>query len=225
MKNKLKLRLKKDFTILILFILSYSTILTFSYIGIIQNSKASYEDIIWSLTFNIECENNLKDNVVLGEAINASNGKDIYDMPKPPPPQIPYLKAWFTTDLEEPYNILWEDYRTLSEDNKTWNLTILWVSEKSSTTNITIAWEISEVLASGYDLVYLYTPDIVDMKINNNYQFISSNYEPHNFQIILQNKELNGTSSDTNNISSTLIIGFIIVIVIIIIAVYIKKRK
>ena len=210
-------------TIIILFIIS--SIFTFSNLFFINNTKASENTAEWQVTLEISESNGIKDTVVFGEKIGASNGKDEYDMPKPPAPQIPYTRAWFNTDLEEPYNILWEDYKALSEDYKAWNLTVIWISENSSTTNVTISWKISEVLASGYDLVYLYTPDILDMKVNSNYQFTSSNSEPYNFQIILENKELNGTS-DTNNISSTLLIGLIIVIIIIIIiAVYIKKRK
>ena len=201
-----------------------SSIFTFFDLFFINNTKASENTMEWQVKLEITESNGTKDTVVFGEKNNASDGKDQYDEPKPPTPQIPYTRAWFNTDLEEPYKTLWYDYRTLSEDYKLWNLTIICVSENSSKTNIIISWKTSEVLASGYDLIYLYTPDIVDMKTNNNYQFTSSNYEPHNFQIILQNKELNGTS-DTNNISSSLIIGFIITIVIIIIAVYIMKRK
>ena len=209
--------------IIILFIIS--SIFTLSNLFFINNTKASENTVDWQVTLNIIGSDGTKDTVIFGEKNNASDGKDQEDLPKPPAPQIPYIRASFTTNLEEPYNTLWYDYRALSEDSKTWNLTIIWVSDNSSTTNITISWEISEILPSGYELVYLYTPDIVDMKTNSNYQFTSSNSEPHNFQIILQNKELNGTS-DTNDISSTLLIGLIIVIIIIIIiVVYIKKRK
>jgi len=209
----------------IILLLVTSSIFTLFNLFFINYTTASDNNTEWQVTLNITESNGTKDTVVFGEKNDASNGKDQYDMPKPPAPQIPYIRAWFNTDLEEPYNTLWGDYRVLSEDYKAWNLTVIWVSDNSSTTNITISWEVSEVLASGYNSVNLYTPDILDMKVNSNYQFSSSNTEPHNFQIILQNKASNETS-DTNNISSTLLLGFIIVIIIIIIiAVYLKKRK
>jgi len=210
---------------IIIFLIT-SSIFTLFNLFFINNTKAYENSAEWEVTLNITGSDGTKDTAVFGEKNGASNVIDQYDMPKPPdPPQIPYIKASFNTNLEEPYNTLWKDYRALSGDYQKWNLTIIWISDNSSTTNITISWEISNVSASGYDLVYLHSPDIIDMKTNSNYQFSSSNSEPHNFQIVLQNKELNGTS-DTNDIFSTLLIGLIIVIIIIIIiAVYIKKRK
>jgi hypothetical protein len=210
-------------TIIILFIIS--SIFTLSNLFFINNTKASENTSEWQVTLNITGSDGTKDTVVFGEKIDASDGKDQEDLPKPPDPPIPFIRASFITNLEAPYNTLWEDYRALSEDSKTWNLTIIWVSDNNSTTNLTISWETSEVLASGYDSVYLHNAKIIDMKTNSNYQYTSSNSEPQSFQIILQNKELNG-ASDTNNITSILLIALIIVIIIIIIiAVYIKKRK
>jgi len=210
-------------TIIILFITS--SIFTLSNLFFINNTKASENTAEWQVTLNITGSDGTKDTVVFGEKNDASNSKDQYDMPKPPDPPIPFIRASFTTNLEEPYNTLWEDYKALSEDYKVWNLTIIWFSDNNLTTNITISWETSEMLASGYDSVYLHNAEIIDMKTDSNYQYTSSNSEPHNFQIILQNKELNG-ASDTNNITSILLIALIIVIIIIIIvAVYIKKRK
>ena len=72
-------------------------IVSFSYCDIIQTTKASDEDILWSLTVHVEAEGNLKDHVVVGEALNASNGKDLLDMPKPPSPQPPYIRIWLVT--------------------------------------------------------------------------------------------------------------------------------
>ena len=221
--DKISINKVLKLTIIIFFIIS--SILALSNSFFINNTKASENTAEWQVTLNITGSDGTKDTVVFGEKNDASNAKDQYDTPKPPAPQVPYIRALFNTDLEEPYNTLWEDYRALSEDSKTWNLTVIWVSDNSSTTNITISWETSKVLESGYDSFYLHNAEIIDMKTNSNYQYTSSNSEPHSFQIILQNKELNGTS-DTNNITSILLIGLIIVIIIIIIvAVYIKKRK
>ena len=215
----------KTLKLIIIALFVTSSIFTFFNLFFINNTKAFENTAEWRITLNITESDGTKDTVVFGVKNDASNDQDQYDMPKPPSPQIPYLRAWFNTDLEEPYNTLWEDYRGLSEENKAWNLTVMWISDNSSETNITISWGISEVLASGYDLVYLYTTDIVDMKGNNKYQFTSLNTEPQNFQIILENKELNETS-DIINVSSTLLLASIIVIIIIIIiAVYIKKKK
>ena len=209
--------------IIILFIIS--SIFTLSNLFFINNTKASENTVDWQVTLNIIGSDGTKDTVIFGEKNNASDGKDQEDLPKPPAPQIPYIRASFTTNLEEPYNTLWYDYRALSEDSKTWNLTVIWVSDNNSTANIAISWEMPEELANGYNSVYLHNAEIIDMKTNSKYQYTSSNSEPHSFQIILQNTELNG-ASDTNNITSIILIALIIVIIIIIIiAVYIKKRK
>jgi len=209
-------------TVITLFVTS--SIFTLSNLFFLNNIKAYENNTEWQVTLNINGLDGTKDSLFFGEKNNASNGKDQYDMPKPPdPPQIPYIRAWFKTDLEEPYNILWADYRSLSKEYKIWNFTIIWIPENISQTEITISWEISEVLASGYDLFYLYTPDIVDMKTNNNYQFSSTGSEPHNFQIIIQNKDVN--QIETNNISYILVGLVIVIIIIIIIAVYIKKKR
>ena len=228
MKSKYRVNnrsFNKILKLTIILLLVTSSIFTLFNLFYINNTKAYENSAEWQVTLNINGSDGTKDTLVFGGKNGASDNKDLDDTPEPPAPQIPYIRAWFNTDLEEPYNTLWKDYRALSDGYNVWNLTVIWVSDNSSTTNITISWEISEVLASGYDLVYFYSPDIVDMKVNSNYQYSASNNEPHSFQIILQNKALNGTS-DTNNISSTLLIGLIIVIIIIIIiAVYIKKRK
>jgi len=215
----------KLFRFITIIILSLSFIFTLSSLIIPNIITASENNTEWQVELYFTEPDETSDTVTFGVKNEASDGKDIFDTPKPPAPQIPYTRAWFNTDLEEPYNTLWEDYRALSEDSKTWNLTVIWVSDNSSTANIAISWEMPEELANGYNSVYLHNAEIIDMKTNSNYQYTSSNSEPHSFQIILQNKELIGTS-DTNNITSILLIALIIVIIIIIIvAVYIKKRK
>jgi len=228
MKKKSVLGVKKTFTILTISILICSTILTLSYVGIIKKSKASDEDIKWSLTLHIEDENNLKDYVVLGEAINASNGKDLYDMPKPPSPQQPYIRAWITTSLDIPYNTLWEEYKTYPSNQNIYNLTIFLSSENNTQRNVTISWDPTEITHSGYSSIGLYKNNILlsDMTTNENYQYTTSPNIPDLFTIKCSKESIdNDTHTATNGINYLPIIVLIIIIIVIIIALVLWRRK
>ena len=196
-----------------------------SNIFFINVTIASENNTEWQVTLNISEPDGASDTVIFGEKDGASNGQDKYDIPKPPVPQAPYIRSWFTTSLDSPYNNLWEEYKVSSDNDNVWNLSIIWISETTLQTDITISWDISEVIASGYDSVNLHTPNIVDMTVETNYKFTALTNLPYAFQIILQNKTTND-SSDTNEQTSLLILTFVIILlIIVIIVVYLKKIK
>jgi len=168
------------------------------------------------------------DYVVFGEAFNASDGQDDYDLMEPPfPPQIPYIAAWFDTTLDEPYNKLWKDYRQYPDDHKAWNLSVMWMSEpgNESSTNIDISWNTSKIVESGYGSVLLRGDDnavVADMITENHYKFASSSGLNH-FQIICQSGTVD--NNDTSFLYIILILIIIISAIAIFFVVYRKKNK
>ena len=134
-----------------------------------------------SITFN-----NSMDTAVFGEKPDASDGVDIYDVPKPAAPPSPYVYAWFATDLPNPYDILWEEYRHYPADEQVWDL---WSETDGAgeTTVVTITWDIDDIVKGGYGYVGLYDMltghRVADMKEVGTYTYISDNGMAHHFQI------------------------------------------
>jgi hypothetical protein len=56
----------------------------------------------WNVTLNFTGPNNTNDDLVFGEASDASDGQDGYDVPKPGTPPSPFVYAWFDAGLSEP---------------------------------------------------------------------------------------------------------------------------
>ena len=157
----------------------------------------------WNVKLEFTDSTGVGDYVRFGEASDANNGPppDDYDMPKPPsPPFPPYIRAWLDNDLEkQPFNLLLHDYRDLSSDSNTWNLTIIWVpDDSSSNTTITISWDVNNITSIGYDSVKLYGEDesnpVSNMLTDESYDFICPSNEAQSFQIQCKNEESNGQS-------------------------------
>ena len=166
---------------------------------------ATFKQIGWDATLTISGAVSLAtvDTVVFGEKALASNGIDDYDLPKPDAPPSPYVYAWFATELPDPYDALWEDYRHLLDEN-TWDLKI----ETDGTgirTLVTIAWNSADVTMSTYDYVGLYdmlTGHLVaDMKYEDTYSYWADNGMSYHFQIRARNNHppvANDDSYETN---------------------------
>ena len=156
----------------------------------------------WNVKLEFTDSTGVYDDVIFGEASDANNGPphDDYDMPKPPsPPYPPYIRTWLDNDLETPFNLLLRDYRDLSSDSNTWNLTIIWVpDDSSSNTTITISWDVNNITSIGYDSVKLYGEDesnpVSNMLTDESYDFICPSNEAQSFQIQCKNEESNGQS-------------------------------
>jgi len=149
------------------------------------------EKQLWEVILNLTEISGLKDNIFFGEASNASDGQDSYDVPKPGPPPAPYIYAWFDAGLSEPYNSLWKDYRKYPDDFKVWNLSILWNSVNENSTNITINWNITNLLYLEYSSIILKDISnniLVDMLIYDNYTYNISHLVTYDFQVICSNE-------------------------------------
>ena len=145
------------------------------------------EQQFWDITLNLTETSGLKDNVVFGEASNASDGQDNFDVPKPSAPPSPFIYAWFDAGLSEPYNILWKDYRKYPDISKVWNLSIIWASSSNDSTNITINWNSSNLSNSEYGLIILKDISkniLIDMLTHSNYTYNTSSLVTYEFQII-----------------------------------------
>ena len=167
----------------------------------IPTIKASSNNIQWNVTINIGESGGAGNTVVFGEADNASDGRDEYDLPEPPfPPQFPYITAWFDTNLNYPYNRLWHEYKQSQDDYKQWNLSILWMpeSENELLTDIDITWDSSQLTKSGYKSILLYEGKTVvaDMMNENSYKFKYKGDTSHRFQIICQTEISDGSTND-----------------------------
>lgn len=188
----------------------------------IFHAKASSENIAWNATISINELGGASDNVVFGEASDALDGQDDYDMPEPPFPfQLPYIIAKFNTNLINPYNNLWYEYKQYPDDYKVWNLSMEWVPEpgNNSIATITISWNTDEFGTSEYDSILIYQNNsiVADMKTESSYTVNSAGGIAHNYQIVCQSK-----TSDNNETPFVPII--FILVSIILFTLYYKKR-
>jgi uncharacterized repeat protein (TIGR02543 family) len=134
----------------------------------------------WSvlLTFTNQTSPTPKDTATFGEKADASDGQDVYDVPKPGIPPNPYIFVWFKTALPSPYNRLWRDFRYYPHTDQTWDL---WVQAKTTQSeeginNITIAWVIANVTASEYNYIDLFNASdihLANMIAENTYTLLN----------------------------------------------------
>jgi PKD repeat protein len=156
---------------------------------LLNSIQANETTIIWSCTIHVNESEGKQDTVVFGEAPDASDGQDSYDIPAPPiPPQLPVIKAWFETPFPVPFNNLFYEYKHYPTTNSVWNLTLQWMpSGGSSPTTITMSWLTSEIDDSEYTSVDLCTDTgtiLQNMLIDTTYTFSCPAYVPQNFKII-----------------------------------------
>ncbi|GAF97972.1 unnamed protein product, partial [marine sediment metagenome] len=127
----------------------------------------------------------INDSIVFGEAFDASDGQDSYDVPKPGTPPSPYIYAWFDANLSEPYNKLMRDYRQYPDTSKIWDMYIY--LQDSNSSNITISWDPSRLNNSEYSFVTLKDVNLninTNMLLKSNYTYLASNISVRHFQII-----------------------------------------
>lgn len=175
---------------IIVAMLVFSSVFMFSFM-FIESSKAADEDIEWSIQLNIKPDEGANDTLIFGEVSDASNDKDEYDVPKPPAPQSPHIRAWFNTNLDPPYNLLWEEYRKYPDNYNVWNFTIMWTPENDLSTSVNIYWDISQVSNTEYSSTHLYknNSNVADMMTDDSYTYLHSANTPYTFQIISQSEE------------------------------------
>ena len=142
----------------------------------------------WEMMLNFNEPGGKYDNVVFGEKTNASDGRDYYDVPKSPGSIRPFIRALFSTNLTEPYDTLWYEFKHYPDVNKVWNLEVQWVPfNYVSPTTITISWNSSRFNGSEYTSVVLKnmdTGETIDMLHVQSYVFNASAMIPHPFMII-----------------------------------------
>ena len=189
-KNKKNLgKLNKFFRFIAIFFIFTNSLLVIINIPSIEIIKASENDLEWSVTLNFNETDGANNNVFFGEALDASDGQDSYDVPIPPPGIAPYIRTWFDAGLNEPYNSLLYDVRIYPDNLKIWDLYVQWVpSDYTSSNYITISWELSEIASSEYESVVLfdYENDIIvaDMQADNSYTYSSQAMVQYHYQII-----------------------------------------
>jgi hypothetical protein len=182
--------------ILILMIPAFSIVIIQN-TATIPTQKNEYLSIPWDVTMSFTNAGSQNDNVIFGEAPDATDGPpaDSYDTPKSPPPMLPYIRAWFNDNLASPYDLLLKDYRHYPGTSKVWNLTVQWMpASGSSPTTITMSWSLSEFSGCEYTYVNLTTDVGVvlqNMLVGNTYTFSCPAYAPQNFKIICSVTEEN----------------------------------
>ena len=187
-------------------ILLFISILIVAFSNIIYTDivRASEENLEWSVIINFTEPGGANNNLIFGEALDALNSKDSYDIPIPPPGIPPYIRPWFDAGLSEPYDSLFYDIRNFSDVSNIWDLYVQWVpTDYSSPNDITISWDISEISSSNYDSVVLfdYESEIVvaDMKFDSEYSYESPATIQYHFQIICNSGQSNNPPFKPSN--------------------------
>ena len=180
----------------------------------------------WILPLHFAESSGREATIVMKGSINASEGQDNLDIPIPPPPMPPYLRAWFATPFSIPFNNLLNESKRLPSNKAIWNISVIWVPEveNASTTTITISWDPTLAQQSTYDSVQLYerNTSVANMYIDNHYTF-PTNGSIHHFQVIAQNTPDISGEDQLPILPITIII--IVLVLAIIIALYWYKRK
>ncbi len=191
-------------------------------------STKAADDVEWELKLKFDEPGGKYDYVVFGETPDANDGlsPDSYDMPKPPAPMTPFIRAWLNDNLTEPYNLLIADYRKYPDIHKVWNLTVLWLpSDFNASTTINISWNTSNITNLEYDSIEMYragnSNPVTDILMDTKYSFICPANEAQHFQIICQGGTSNG-KTDTNEISFLYLILIIALIIICLLILYWK---
>jgi len=128
----------------------------------------------WYVTLNFQKLGDplIKDTAVFGEKLDALDGQDVYDVPKPGIQPVPYIYAYFDAGLTEPYAKLWEDYRHFLHKEQTWTCKLQAQTDAHpSSTNVVISWDTAKINLSEYDYVGLYdgTTLLANMKTQSSY--------------------------------------------------------
>ena len=163
---------------------------------------------IWEVKIEFNEPDGAYDNAIFGEKTDELNILGNINLPKNPPGIIPYIRTWFNTDSDDPYNELWEEYKEQTDDYNSWQFSVQWVpSDYISPTTITISWDIKKLSNSEYNSVILYdainSKNVANMLEDTSYTFTISALIIQNFEIIC-NKNPNqpqNNPKDSNSIS------------------------
>ncbi len=182
-----------------------------------ENQPVSAQTTSWSVTLHIAETAGAGNTIILGGSSNASNGTDDLDLPEPPaPPQLPYLRAWFTTPFEVPFNRLIHEYKHAPSDRMQWNLSILWVPEPGnhSSTTITLSWDPQQARESGFGTFQITENGTVvaDMLTKDSFAYVS-NGTVHQFTILAQGTPTNDQPEQPNGLPVLPIILVVVIIV------------
>jgi len=140
-------------------------------------------DLEWSVTLLFTESGGKSDNVIFGEAYNASDELDVYDAPDlGGPPGGDYMNSYFTTSFPDVHSKLMQEIKQYSyiSTYKVWNLSVDWEVDGSDYgTNVTISWDIGELRYSNYDSAVLMRKgqlnstwyNVVDMLAENSFSY------------------------------------------------------
>ncbi len=190
---------------------------------------ASDETIAWSGTLRITDTNGTSNSVIFGEKLDASDDLDQYDLPEPPaPPQLPFIRAWFETSFNIPFNNLLQEYKSSSSDQAIWNFSLIRIANSGNLSNVTITIRWDPIFINGNFTSSLLLSQnnmtIANMKTENSYSF-STNGSIHNFDIIYKRGVINNNGKPLDLPILPLTIVGIIIIILVIITLFIIKRK
>ncbi|KYK23902.1 hypothetical protein AYK21_01965 [Thermoplasmatales archaeon SG8-52-2] len=152
----------------------------------ISSSIYTFVVIRWNVVLSVSESNGKNDTAIFGEVDDALDGQDIYDTPKPPSPEHPYIRSWFDEGLNPPYNELWFDYKDYPDTETTWNLSIKTNSAPPlGDTDVNIVWNTDDINLTEYDVVELWNGStrLLDMKTESNYSYDATYEDVYDFQI------------------------------------------
>jgi hypothetical protein len=186
----------------------------------------SGQENIWVFRIQISETSGKGACLVLKGSPNASDGQDDLDIPIPPAPMPPYIRAWFTTPFSVPFNNLMNESLQFPSKRAVWNFSVIWVPEfdNESLTTINITWDTSQASQSTFDSLQLYhhNTSVANMITENHYSFPSDGSIEH-FQIIGQT--MNKTTEQNTLPILPITLGIIILVIMILVALFFYRRK
>jgi len=186
----------------------------------------SAQEDSWILSLQVSESSGREATIVIKGSPNASDQQDDLDIPIPPPPMPPYIRAWFTTPFAIPFNSLLNESKHFPSEKAGWNLSIIWVPEleNDSSTTINITWDPAQAEQSTFDTLQLYERNIsvASMLTETHYSF-PSNGSIHHFRIIGQTINDAPAQDDLSILPITL--GIIALVIVAILALFLYRRK
>lgn len=147
------------------------------------------QDTDWVARLRFDSEDITGSTVYFGEKDNALDGKDDYDMPKPPMPPGVCLYTFASTDFTEPYDKLHREYKKYPDTSKVWDISLIynWIPP----IEVTATWNSDIIKQTEYGTVFLKditNTAMINMKQSDSYTFTMQNV--NEFQIVCKKMSL-----------------------------------
>lgn len=152
-------------------------------------SRANIGGLRWQVLFTAHSENTMDASTIIGAASRAADGLDIYDMPKPPAPVEPSVRAVLLTP--DGQSMLAQDIRADSNRRQTWDMM---VSAPTPNASVVLRWSGLQNLPATMRLRLVDTEASVsrDMRSTSSYTFNVGASGSRLFQVVAEPRGVAG---------------------------------